>query len=228
VHRSASRASGRHRALDGRVELPARRSTRRHASLTQGARRSLRSRRGRRPRRSRRAGAVNRMTIARAVTLRLDRVRVRPGDRRAARSTGTTVATDRRNVRRRSRPAGRSRPARRHRDKNAPRTAARRATTTTSSSHARRRADRPLLRPLAPDPHDDTDPRVLRGRDVGTAAVLPRLAVQGAARRVRRPHDAVAIKASRNDLDTAEDANLTDTISLSVSVTPRYTVVPRA
>jgi hypothetical protein len=37
----------------------------------------------------------------------------------------------------------------------------------------------------------------------------------------------VAVKASRNDLTTAEDANLTDQIALKVTVTPRCTVIPR-
>jgi hypothetical protein len=37
----------------------------------------------------------------------------------------------------------------------------------------------------------------------------------------------VAVKASRNDLDTAEDANLTDQIQLTATVTPRCTVIPR-
>lgn len=37
----------------------------------------------------------------------------------------------------------------------------------------------------------------------------------------------VVVKASRNDLDSAEDANLTDQISLAVEVTPRYAVLPR-
>jgi hypothetical protein len=37
----------------------------------------------------------------------------------------------------------------------------------------------------------------------------------------------VAVKASRNDLTVAEDANLTDQIKLIATVTPRYTVIPR-
>lgn len=37
----------------------------------------------------------------------------------------------------------------------------------------------------------------------------------------------VAVKASRNDLDSTEDANLTDQITLAVEVTPRYAVLPR-
>ena len=37
----------------------------------------------------------------------------------------------------------------------------------------------------------------------------------------------VAVKASRNDLDSAEDANLTDQIALTVEVVPRFNWLPR-
>jgi len=35
------------------------------------------------------------------------------------------------------------------------------------------------------------------------------------------------VKASRNDLTTGEDANLTDQIQLAATVTPIYAVLPR-
>jgi hypothetical protein len=38
----------------------------------------------------------------------------------------------------------------------------------------------------------------------------------------------IAAKASRNDLTSAEDANLTDQIALSAVITPRYSVTPRS
>jgi hypothetical protein len=76
--------------------------------------------------------------------------------------------------------------------------------------------------------HDDTLREATGGGTYGQPASYrgSRFKVQpaGAENRTTR----VVAKASRNDLSSAEDANLTDQILLEATITPRCSVVPRS